>query len=123
MKTDRSCCEIQEYLNRYLPEDIAVLSVEQAPERFHARLNAAGKRYRYQLAFGGRKPVFDRKYLYRVEEPLDFQAMRQAAGYLAGSHDFRSFCSLRRMKKSMVRTLFGIEILEDREQGAGGSDF
>ena len=116
MKTDRSCCEIQEYLNRYLPEDIAVLSVEQAPERFHARLNAAGKRYRYQLAFGGRKPVFDRKYLYRVEEPLDFQAMRQAAGYLAGSHDFRSFCSLRRMKKSTVRTLFGIEILEDREQ-------
>ena len=116
MKTDCSCCEIQEYLNRYLPEDIAVLSVEQAPERFHARLNAAGKRYRYQLAFGGRKPVFDRKYLYRVEEPLDFQAMRQAAGYLAGSHDFRSFCSLRRMKKSTVRTLFGIEILEDREQ-------
>ena len=37
------CREIQEYANRYLPEDIAVLSLEEAPERFHARLHAAGK--------------------------------------------------------------------------------
>ena len=116
MKTECSCREIQEYANRYLPEDIAVLSLEEAPERFHARLHAAGKRYRYQLAFGSRKPVFDRKYLFRLEEAPDFGAMRQAARELEGTHDFRSFCSLRKMKKSSVRTIFRIGILEDFER-------
>ena len=115
----RDCRELQAYMNRYLPEDISVVSVEQAPERFHARLSALGKRYRYQLAFGGRKPVFDRKYVYRVEEPLDFEAMGRAAALLEGTHDFRSFCANRRMKKSTVRTLFRAELSVEpgRERG------
>ena len=37
------------YMNRYLPEDIAVLAAEEAPERFHARLHARGKRYVYRV--------------------------------------------------------------------------
>ena len=41
---------------------------------------------------------------------LDITAMRQAAGHLTGTHDFRSFCGLRRFKKSTIRTIFSIEI-------------
>ncbi len=97
-------------LNRYLPEDIAVIAVEPAEDRFHARLNATGKVYRYELRMGGVPDVFRRKYQYRVERSLDVEAMRRAAALLAGTHDYRSFCANRRYKKSTVRTVSAIEI-------------
>lgn len=106
-----------EALNGYLPEDIEVLSLEQAPERFHARLNAVRKTYRYRLALGGRKHVFARRYLWRIPGPLDVEAMEEAARALCGTHDFKSFCANRRMKKSTVRTLEEVVFSFDRETG------
>ena len=102
--------EILGYVNRYLPEDIAVSSVEEAPERFHARLSAKGKVYRYSLRLGGTPDVFRRKYQYRIEEPLDIDAMKKAAALLTGTHDFKAFCSNKRYKKSTVRTVHSIDI-------------
>ena len=102
--------EVMDYLNRYLPEDIAVIEAEEAPERFHARLNATGKVYRYTLRAGNVPDVFRRKYVCRVETPLDLDAMRRAAELLTGTHDFRAFCSNKRYKKSTVRTLHSIQI-------------
>ena len=104
--------EVQNYLNRYLPEDVAVVEVVKVGERFHARLSATGKEYRYHIRMGSIPDVFARKYQYRVEEPLDLAAMERAAGYLTGKHDFRSFCGNRRFKKSTVREVFhiGVEV-------------
>lgn len=104
--------EVQNYLNRYLPEDVAVVDVVEMGERFHARLSATGKEYRYHIRMGSVPNVFARKYQYRVEEPLDLAAMERAAGYLTGKHDFRSFCGNRRFKKSTVREVFhiGVEV-------------
>ena len=104
--------EVQNYLNRYLPEDVAVVEVVEVGERFHARLSATGKEYRYHIRMGSVPDVFARKYQYRVEEPLDIPAMERAAGYLTGKHDFRSFCGNRRFKKSTVRDVFhiGVEV-------------
>ena len=104
--------EVQNYLNRYLPEDVAVVDVVEVGERFHARLSATGKEYRYHIRMGSVPDVFARKYQYRVEEPLDLDAMERAAGYLTGKHDFRSFCGNRRFKKSTVREVFhiGVEV-------------
>lgn len=104
--------EVQNYLNRYLPEDVAVVDVVEVGERFHARLSATGKEYRYHIRMGTVPDVFARKYQYRVEEPLDIAAMERAAGYLTGKHDFRSFCGNRRFKKSTVREVFhiGVEV-------------
>ena len=104
--------EVQNYLNRYLPEDVAVVEVVKVGERFHARLSATGKEYRYHIRMGSVPDVFARKYQYRVEEPLDLAAMERAAGYLTGKHDFRSFCGNRRFKKSTVREVFyiGVEV-------------
>lgn len=104
--------EVQNYLNRYLPEDVAVVDVVEVGERFHARLSATGKEYRYHIRMGSIPDVFARKYQYRVEEPLDLAAMERAAGYLTGKHDFRSFCGNRRFKKSTVREVFhiGVEV-------------
>ena len=104
--------DVQNYLNRYLPEDVAVVDVVEVGEQFHARLSATGKEYRYHIRMGSVPDVFARKYQYRVEEPLDLDAMERAAGYLTGKHDFRSFCGNRRFKKSTVREVFhiGVEV-------------
>lgn len=104
--------EIKAYLNHYLPEDIAVSEAEAVPARFHSRLNAEAKTYCYRIETAEKKDVFSRKYVYGLGKPLDLDAMRKAAEYLVGTHDFRGFCSLKKFKKSTVRTIFSIDIKE-----------
>lgn len=109
-----SCQDILAYFNQYLPQDIRVLSVEKVPERFHARLSAVGKLYEYRIDCGPIGRVFDRRYLCRIEEPLNLSRMQEAAGHLMGTHDFKSFCANKHMKKSTVRTIEDISFeLED----------
>lgn len=102
--------EIMEYMNVYLPEDIAVIALEEAPERFHSRLNAKGKTYCYRVVNDSVPHVFDRRYVHVVEEQLDVEAMERAAAYLLGTHDFKAFTSNRKSKKSTIRTLDAIRI-------------
>jgi len=104
--------ELLRELNRYLPADIGVIAVEPAPERFHARLNARSKTYRYRIWNSEIPNVLERSYLYPLPEPLDVAAMEQAAADLVGTHDFRSFCGLKRFKKSTVRTITDIIITQ-----------
>ena len=112
LDTDMSEEEIQRYMNKYLPEDISVNDVKICSERFHSRYNALGKTYRYTLWYGSSKPVFDRKYVTVLEEKPDVELMRKAAGYLIGTHDFKSFCGNTKMKKSTVRCVDTINIEE-----------
>ncbi len=111
MHTDLTVEEICAYLNRYLPDDIAVKEVREASPRFHARYNAMGKTYHYTCYDGDVKPVFDRKYVNRLEEKPDLERMRQAAELLKGEHDFRNFCVNPRKKKSTVRYVDKIDIV------------
>lgn len=106
------CETVQNYLKLYLPEDIGVLSVETAEERFHARLSAKSKTYCYTLWTDAAPCVFERKYAYVFRDPLSLERMREAAQLLCGTHDFSAFCANRHMKKSTVRTLERIEIEE-----------
>ena len=106
MNTD----EIRDYLNRYLPDDICVKEVRIASDRFHSRYNAIGKTLWYSCDIGDVKPVFNRKYVYVLDQKPDIQEMKKAAEYLIGTHDFASFCSNPRMKKSTVRKVDRIEI-------------
>ena len=57
LRTEYLPQELQETLNRYLPEDIEVTEVTVVPERFHSRLNAVGKTYSYRLSVDRRKHV------------------------------------------------------------------
>ena len=70
---------IRDYMNRYLPDAIAVREVKEAGERFHARYNALGKTYRYTCFDGPVKPVFDRKYVTLLDFSRDVDKMRRAA--------------------------------------------
>ena len=102
--------EIRDYLNRYLPDAIAVREVKEAAPRFHARYNALGKTYRYICHTGAVKPVFDRRYVTLLDYDPDVEKMRLAAAYLLGENDFASFCGNPRMKKSTVRLVDHISI-------------
>ena len=112
MDTAMTCEAVRDYLNAYLPEDICVKDVREASDRFHSRYNALGKTYRYTCYVGALKPVFDRKYVWCLPEAPDVNAMQQAAGYLTGTHDFASFCGNKKKKKSTVRKVDKIEILQ-----------
>ncbi len=115
--------KIRSYCNRYLPDDIAVLSVSRAAPRFHSRYNAREKIYTYRVTSDMSRHVFERRYLTRYPEEapyirmlLDIEAMRRAAADLCGTHDFRSFNGNPHMKKSTVKTIFSIEIEENEDE-------
>ena len=110
VNSDKSCEEIQEYLNRYLPEDIAVTEVSQVDDRFHSRLSAKEKIYIYRITNSYTSNVFERRFIYQLPQKLDIEKMREAAEYFLGEHDFRAFCSNRRMKKSSVRRIYSADI-------------
>ena len=115
MDTDMEPEQIRDYLNHYLPEDLCVSEVKQAADRFHARYRATGKLYTYTCYVGETKPVFQRKYVTVLDFQPDVEKMQQAARYLVGEHDFKSFCANPQMKKSTVRTVDSIEITRRRE--------
>ena len=99
-------------MNLYLPEDIAVIDICEVEERFHSRLNAKGKTYCYQVVNSAVPHIFERRYAIQIEEKLDVPAMRRAAELLSGTHDYRAFTSLKKSKKSTVRTVDSIRIEE-----------
>jgi len=99
-----------------LPDDIALVSLEEAPADFHARFSAKGKWYRYRILDGRRRDPFERRTAWAVEADLDLERVREAAAALAGTHDFRSFArtdprytSPTAGPEATVRTLHGID--------------
>ncbi len=114
LDTPLSPSQIQDYLNRYLPDDIGIIDVREASERFHARYNAMGKTYSYTCYVGDGKPIFQRRYVSRLDFEPD--AMTKAAAYLQGQHDFKSFCGNPKMKKSTVRFVDSITVKRSKNQ-------
>lgn len=110
---EMSLQDMLQYMNQYLPEDIAVTEIDEVAERFHSRLNAAGKKYCYRVWNSSIPNVFWRRYAYTVEESLDVDAMKQAAAFFLGEHDFKAFTSAKKGKKSTVRRIDAIEIVKE----------
>ena len=92
--------EILENLRRYLPEDIGIYSCKDVSPRFHARLNALCKTYRYRIWNSDTPCVFDRRFVTVLPQKLDMEAMKSAAAYLIGEHDFSCFCGNPKMLAS-----------------------
>ena len=109
-KTEMTAEEIKLYINKYLPSDIAVLDVSEAEERFHSRLNAKRKTYIYKIHNSSVSDVFNQRFVFNYSPKLNIENMKKAADALCGEHDFTSFCSNKRYKKSKVRTVYSIDI-------------
>ena len=112
----RSDAQILKDLNHYLPKDIRILSIEECPLRFHSRLNAVAKTYQYRIDTSLYGNLFIRNTAHHIPTPLEIEEMKKGAAYLLGTHDFKSFCNNKRMKKSSVRTIWSIDILNDTER-------
>lgn len=97
-------------LNAELPRDVAVLSVDDAPERFHPIRDAVRKRYRYLIHDGPVRDVFRRQYCWHYRRPLDADAMHRAAGSLLGKHDFSSFETSGAERATSVRTIYNVSV-------------
>ena len=105
-----SASDILAQLRKYLPEDIGIYSCKDCAERFHARLNAKEKTYRYRIWNSDVPCVFDRRFVTVMPEQMDLDAMRCAAACFTGEHDFSAFCGNPKFKKSTVRFIRSLEI-------------
>ncbi len=103
-------------VNAYLPEDICVLAVEDAPRGYHAIRDTVRKRYRYCVQAGPLRDVFQRYYVWHVWHTLDVEAMRKAARTLVGRHDFASFQTAGSQRKTTVRTVFDLTLEESTNE-------
>lgn len=104
------CKNIMAGVNSLLPSDIVVKKVEEAPLTFHPRKDARAKVYLYQIYNGPTRSAVWRNFCWYVLFPLDLKAMKDAASYLVGFHDFSSFCSPHTHVRSTTRTLSKLEI-------------
>jgi tRNA pseudouridine38-40 synthase len=103
-------------LNVRLPEDIRVLSVEDARPGFHARFDAVGKAYRYRLSTAALLSPFDRHYVWHAPEPKRLEWMQQAAAALVGCHDFLSFQARGAFVRETVRTLHRLDVTQQGDE-------
>ena len=115
-QSNMPCEKILSDLRRYLPEDIGIYSCKDASPRFHARLNAKEKTYRYRIWNSEMPCVFQRRFVSVMPEKLDVAAMESAAQQLLGEHDFAAFCGNAKMKKSTVRYIRAINITRQGEE-------
>lgn len=104
---------IHSFLTNQLPNDIVITDVSIVPERFHARYNATSKTYRYQVWNKAIPTALHRQFTHHVPEPLDYKKMQQAAELIIGEHDFIGFSSLKKTKKSTVRTVTDLTISQE----------
>lgn len=81
--------QLLDEFNDRLPSSIAVVGLEPAPSRFHARHDALSRSYFYQIST--RKTALAKRYVWWIKEPLDLDLMQQAAALLPGRHDFAAF--------------------------------
>lgn len=100
-------------LNQRLPEDIRIQeSCEVAPD-WHPRYCDTRKTYEYRILNRRFAIPTQRLYSHFFYYPLDVAKMQQAADYLVGEHDFKSFCSTRTQVENTVRTIYFLHVVKE----------
>lgn len=100
-------------LNTKLPDDIVIIKSEKENDDFHARYNAKGKTYEYSLLNTEAPTALYRNYTYHPKYSLDVEAMKEAAKYFIGTHDFIAFRTQGSSVKGTVRTIFDLKVEEN----------
>lgn len=99
-------------INKSLPEDIRVVGSREVPSDFHPRKTNCRKTYEYRIRQEAFPMPTERLYTHWVHTDLNVEKMQEAAGYLVGEHDFKSFCSVHTQAESTIRTIYQIEVEE-----------
>jgi len=97
-------------LNERLPEDIRIVGSKEVRSDFHPRKCNCSKTYEYKILNRRFALPTERLYSTFIYYPLDVEKMKEAATYIVGEHDFKSFCSSGSQAKSTVRTVYSLEV-------------
>ena len=100
-------------LNQRLPEDIRIQHSCEVPLDWHPRYCDTRKTYIYRILNRRFAIPTERLYSHFFYYPLNVEHMQQAADYLVGEHDFKSFCTPRTQVLSTVRTIYYIQIQKE----------
>lgn len=102
-------------LNQRLPEDIRIQASREVAQDFHPRRQESRKTYEYKILNSAFPMPIYRLYSHFTYVPLDVVSMQRAADYLAGEHDFKSFCSVNTTAETTVRTIYDINVEKTRD--------
>lgn len=102
-------------LNQRLPEDIVVQDSCEVDEDFHPRFSKSRKTYEYRILNRRFRMPTRRLDTYFYHHPLDAARMQQAAQYLVGEHDFKSFCAVNAQSQTSVRTIYRCEVTREND--------
>ena len=102
-------------LNSKLKKSIRIKEAEEVPEKFHSRYTCKKKTYRYVINNSIQGTAIYRNLQYHFPEKLDEEKMNEAAQYLVGEHDFKSFKASGTSSKSSVRTIYDAKVTRSGE--------
>lgn len=102
----------QRALNARLPSDIAVREAEEVPPGFHPIRDSIAKRYRYLIHNSPVRSVFLQRYAWHISRTLDVAAMRSAAQFLLGRHDFAAMETSGAKRATSVRTVYDLTVTQ-----------
>lgn len=108
---------LMEALNaRLRPHPVAILDCVVVPDDWHARFSCVGRSYVYRIVNRRAPLTVEQGLAWRVIQPLDAQAMHDAAQLLVGLHDFTTFRSAHCQSASPVKTLDRLEVSQDADR-------
>lgn len=102
-------------LNTRLPEDIVVQSSQEVEKEFHPRVGKSQKTYEYRILNTAFRDPTRRLNTYFYRHELDVKAMEQAAAFLVGEHDFKSFCSVHTQAETTIRTIYACTVKKEED--------
>lgn len=102
-------------LNQRLPQDIVVQGSCEVPADWHPRYQNSVKTYEYRILNRTFRMPTRRLDTYFYHYPLDVEKMQQAASFLVGEHDFKSFCAVGAQVKTTVRTIYACDVEKEND--------
>lgn len=106
-------------LNSRLPDDIRIQRSFEVPSDFHPRKTACVKTYEYRILNREFELPSERLNSYFFRRRLDVERMKAACPYFTGEHDFKSFCSIHTQAETTVRTIYSLEVTEQKLDSQG----
>lgn len=100
-------------LNRFLPDSIVIQDSWEVAGDFHPRHCNTRKTYEYRILNTAVPLPQKRNFTWHVAGSIDIEKMREAAAYIVGEHDFKSFCCVRTQAESTVRIIYSLEVLQE----------
>lgn len=102
-------------LNVSLPDDIRIRESKEVASDFHPRKVKCRKTYEYRIWNDEFPLPTNSRYYHHIYNRLNIDAMRRAAGYFVGEHDFSSFCSAHTQAETTVRTIYEMHVCEEND--------